>query len=118
MRQTSFLCVLAILSFFFELNARDFYLLFWGIIFFSFICSFIYFVCSEDTSPLLRLVKCKSQLCLTLCNPTDCSPLGFSVHGDFQTRILEWVAGSSFRGASQPKGQTQVSRIADRLFTI
>ena len=26
------------------------------------------------------------------CNPMDCSPPGFSVHGLFQARILEWVA--------------------------
>ena len=32
------------------------------------------------------------QLCLTLCNPSDCSPPGSSVHGIFQARILEWVA--------------------------
>ena len=30
--------------------------------------------------------------CTTLCNPMDCSPLGFSVHGSFQARILVWVA--------------------------
>ena len=28
----------------------------------------------------------------TLCNPVDCSPPGFSVHGILQGRILEWVA--------------------------
>ena len=28
----------------------------------------------------------------TLCDPTDCSPPGSSVHGIFQARILEWVA--------------------------
>ena len=28
----------------------------------------------------------------TLCNPMDCSLLGFSVHGIFQARILEWIA--------------------------
>ena len=33
-----------------------------------------------------------TQLCLTLCNPMDCSPPGSSVHGIFQARILEWVA--------------------------
>ena len=33
-----------------------------------------------------------TQSCLTLCNPTDCSPPGSSVHGIFQARILEWVA--------------------------
>ena len=32
------------------------------------------------------------QSCLTLCNPTDCSPAGSSAHGILQTRILEWVA--------------------------
>ena len=32
------------------------------------------------------------QSCLTLCNPMDCSPPGFSVHGILQARILEWVA--------------------------
>ena len=31
------------------------------------------------------------QLCPTLCNPMDCSPLGSSVHGILQARILEWV---------------------------
>ena len=38
------------------------------------------------------------QLCLTLCNPMDCSPPGSSVHGILQTRILEWVAMLSSRG--------------------
>ena len=28
---------------------------------------------------------------LTLCDPTDYSPPGFSVHGIFQVRILEWL---------------------------
>ena len=31
-------------------------------------------------------------LCLTLCEPMDFSPLGSSVHGILQARILEWVA--------------------------
>ena len=33
----------------------------------------------------------------TLCNPTDCSPPGFSIYEIFQVRILEWVAMSSSR---------------------
>ena len=33
----------------------------------------------------------------TLCNPRDCSPPGFSVHGISQARILEWVAISFSR---------------------
>ena len=32
------------------------------------------------------------QLCPTLCDPTDGSPLGSSVPGILQARILEWVA--------------------------
>ena len=39
---------------------------------------------------------CCAQLCLTLCNPMDCSPPGFSVHGT--ARILEWVAIFYSRG--------------------
>ena len=33
-----------------------------------------------------------TQLCLSLCNPMDCSLPGSSVHGILQVRILEWVA--------------------------
>ena len=33
-----------------------------------------------------------AQSCLTLCDPTDCSPAGSSAHGILQARILEWVA--------------------------
>ena len=36
-----------------------------------------------------------AQLCPTLCNPVDCSPLGSSVYGILQARILEWVAISN-----------------------
>ena len=31
------------------------------------------------------------QSCLTLCDPTDCSPPGSSVHGILQARILEGI---------------------------
>ena len=37
------------------------------------------------------------QSCLTLCDPMDCSLLGFSVHGILQVGILEEVA-ISFKG--------------------
>ena len=49
------------------------------------------------------------QSCLTLGNPMDYSPLGSSVHGILQARILEWVAMPSSRGSSQPRDQTHVS---------
>ena len=41
-----------------------------------------------------------TQLCLTLCDPMDCSPLGSSVHGILQERILEWVTILFSRGSS------------------
>ena len=52
------------------------------------------------------------KLCLTLCDPVDCSPPGSSVHGILQARILEWVAMPSDRGSSQPGDQTCVSCIS------
>ena len=33
-----------------------------------------------------------AQSCPTLCDPMDCSLLGSSVHGSFQSRVLEWGA--------------------------
>ena len=46
---------------------------------------------------LLQCMKVKSesevaQLCPTLSNLMDCSLLGFSVHGIFQARVLQWGA--------------------------
>ena len=41
-----------------------------------------------------------TQLCLTFCNPTDCSPPDSSVHGILQARILECVAIPFYRGSS------------------
>ena len=43
-----------------------------------------------------------AQLCLTLCNPMDCSPPGSCVHGVFLTRILEGVAMASFGDLPDP----------------
>ena len=59
-----------------------------------------------------------TQSCLTLCDPMDCSVAGSSVHGIFQTRILEWVAVAFSKGSSQPRDQTQVSCISGEFFTI
>ena len=63
---------------------------------------------------LLTLVQARSvtKLCPTLCNPMDCSPPGFSVHGIFQARILEWVAISYSRRSSQPSDQTRISHVS------
>ena len=59
-----------------------------------------------------------AQLCLTLCDPMDCSLSGFSVYGIFQAKVLEWVAISFSRGSSWPRDRTQVSHIAGRCFTL
>ena len=48
----------------------------------------------------------------------DYSLSGSSIHGIFQTRVLEWVAISFSRGSSWSGDRTQVSRIAGRHFTI
>ena len=58
------------------------------------------------------------QSCPTLSDPMDCSLPGFSVHGIFQARVLEWVAFSFSRGSSRPRDRTQVSLIAGRRFTL
>ena len=64
-------------------------------------------------------VKVKvTQLCPTLCHPTDCSPPGSSVQGIHQARILEWVPIPFSRGSSWPKDRTQVSCTAGRFFTV
>ena len=45
-----------------------------------------------------------TQSCPTVCDPMDCSPPSFSIHGFFffffQARVLEWVAVSFSRGPS------------------
>ena len=51
------------------------------------------------------------QLCLTLCNPMDCSLPGYSVHGILQARILEWVAIPFTRGFSQPRDRAHISYV-------
>ena len=59
-----------------------------------------------------------TQLCLTLCNPTDCSLPDSSVHGILQIRIMEWVAIAFSRVFSLSMDRTWVSCIAERFFTV
>ena len=41
----------------------------------------------------MKVKECQvAQSCPTLCDPMDCSLLGFSIRGIFQARTLEWVA--------------------------
>ena len=44
-----------------------------------------------------------TQLCPTLCDLMDYSPLGSVVHGILQARILEWVAVPFTKGSSPPR---------------
>ena len=101
----------------------------------AFSCSFDEFVGEKVVSPsyssaiflsppsilfeLLYDLCCSvTQLCLTLCDPMDCSLPGSSVRGISQVRILEWVVISFSKGSSQPRDWTQVSCTAGRSFTI
>ena len=72
-------------------------------------------LCTEHTTVEHKHNFCmRVQLlrsCPLLCDPMDCSPPGSSVHGIFQTRILEWVAISFSRQSSQPRDQTHISSL-------
>ena len=57
-------------------------------------------VCISFRILVIGSVCSVTELCLTLCDPMDYSPLGSSVHGIFQARI--WVAISFSRGSSRP----------------
>ena len=60
--------------------------------------------------PVLSITLCcvKSlQLCLTLCNPVDCRPPSFSVHGILQARILEWGCHALLQGIFLTQGSNQ-----------
>ena len=60
------------------------------------------------------------QSCPTFCNSMDCSPLGSSVHGILQARIVNRVAMASSLGPSWPRDWTLISCVfctAGRFFT-
>ena len=57
------------------------------------------------------------QLCLTLCDPVDSTLPGSSVHEIPQARTLEWVVMFSSSRSSQPRDQTCIFCIANRLLT-
>ena len=52
------------------------------------------------------------KLCLTLCDPMDCSLPGSSVHGIIQARILERFAMPFSWGSSHPRQQTSITFIS------
>ena len=64
----------------------------------------VYYLECGDGSWLFACVRAPLiQLCLTLCDPMDCSPPGSSVHGILWARILEYAAMPSYRESSQPR---------------
>ena len=75
-----------------------------------------------DCTQHLRIDHCVcsrsvAQSCLTLCDPTDCSPLGSPVHKILQVRILEWVAISGYNGKEYEKERIAVRSLSRvRLF--
>ena len=70
-----------------------------------------------------RKISCKSLICErkwspTLCDPMDCSLPGSSVHGIFQTRILEWVAISFSRRLPDPGIETGLLHCRQTLYCL
>ena len=63
-----------------------------------------------DVCQISVCVCMRVQLCPTLCNPMDCSPLGSrDLCGISQARILEWVAISYPKGSAWPRDWIHVS---------
>ena len=58
-----------------------------------------------------------TKSCLTVCDPVDCRPPGFSVLGVLQARILEWVAISFSRSSSQPRDWNCISCLAGEFLS-
>ena len=62
-----------------------------------------------------RVYRRESESCLVVSDSV--TPWTIIVHGTLQARILEWVPILFSRGPSQPRDQTQVSRVAGGFFT-
>ena len=74
----------------------------------------------EQLSSRPRVCVWIAQLCLTLCDPMDCSPPGPSVQGISQARILEWIAILSSGDFPYPGIQPasdESSALASEFFT-
>ena len=85
----------------------------------SFLTNLIFSV-KLEMIPVRALCVQMLQSCSTLCDPMDHSPLGSSVHGVLQARLLKWIALPSSRGSSWRRDRTGISCIsciADRFFT-
>ena len=78
---------------------------------------FNYFLKAVFSCYYIFLVKVILKVKVAQSCPTLCDPVDYTVHGILQARILEWVDFPFSRGSSQPKDQTQISRIAGGFFT-
>ena len=67
---------------------------------------FIQEIIIEDLGYPRHYFRKHAQLYPPLCNSSDCSLPGFSVHGIPQARILDWVAIPFSRVSSWPRNQT------------
>ena len=69
--------------------------------------------CIRSHNILSKVHACSvTQSCLNLWQPHGGGMPGSSVYEISQARILEWVAISSSRGSSRPRGRTQVSCVS------
>ena len=68
------------------------------------------------TTPL-RLIRVKHTMKVKVNRVQLCHPMDYTVDGILQARTLERVAFPFSRRSSQPRDQTQVSRIMGRFFT-
>ena len=59
-----------------------------------------------------------AQLCLTPCDPMDCSPPGSSVHGNSPGKNTGVGSHSLLQGIFQNRDRTQVSYIAGSLYHL
>ena len=81
------------------------------------VCVYVYNVC---VCACVYTCTCLLSCVRLFYDPMDCSPPGFSIHGIFQARILEWIAIAFSRESFQPRDQacaSRVSWITGRLFT-
>ena len=74
-------------------------------------------VCIHTLSCCCCLVVKEKKVKVIQSCPTLCDPMDYTVLEILRVRILEWEAFPFSRGSSQPRDQTQASRIAGEFFT-
>ena len=67
---------------------------------------------NSDKAMMVCVCAQSAQLCPVLCDQMNYSPLGSSVCGVLQARILEWVAMPFPRESSRPRDQTCISTVS------